>query len=127
MICSQLKLKLLIGNSRQNTDPPPLPPSQTPTRLSRDIVQSIEQERGYSVISWAPKPSPAPAVRSTPALASTPTPEPAKVRKARNPKLTSDEHLILMNHVCEHQGEYTSGKIAFWKTIGQLFEEDTGI
>jgi hypothetical protein len=122
-----LKLKLSISNSRQNMDPPPRPPSQTPARLSQDIVQSIEQERGYSVISWAATPSPAPTVRSTLALEPTPTPAPPKVRKARNPKLTPDEHLILMNHVCEHQGEYTSGKIAFWKTIGQLFEEDTGI
>lgn len=86
-------------------EPPRRPPSQTPTRLSQDIVQSIEQERGYSVISWAPKPSLAPTVQSTPA--------PALVRKARNPKLTPDEHLILMDHVCEHQGECTSGKIAF--------------
>lgn len=103
-------------------DPPPRPPSQTPTRLSQDIVQSIEQERGYSVISWALTPSPVPTVQSTPALASTPTPTPtpapAQVRKARNLKLTPDEHLILMNHVCEHQGKYTSGKIAFWKIIG---------
>jgi hypothetical protein len=68
-----------------------------------------------------PSPSPVPA---TPVPA---TPVPTRgSKRPRGAKLTPDEHLILMGHVCEHRGEYTKGKIAFWKTISQLFEEDTG-
>jgi len=61
-----------------------------------------------------------------------PTPAPANIaprgqRRFRTAKLTPEDHLILMGHVCEHRGEYQKGKTTFWKTISQLFEEDTGI
>jgi hypothetical protein len=54
-----------------------------------------------------------------------PTSTPSSSKK-RVGKLTAKEHLILLRHVCEHQGEYQNGKIAFQKKISQLFEEDTG-
>src|SRR5450432_4134971 len=108
-------------------EPPPRP---TLAELSHSwALSSIEPERGYSQpptprpASPAPSPSPSPMV-TVPISMPTST---IGQKRPRNAKLTSDKHLILMGHVCEHRSEYTKGKIVFWKTIGSLFEEDIGI
>jgi len=78
----------------------------------------MEQPHQHDIIQWQ-------AAVPTMVPTTVPTINPT-ARKRRVGKLSPADHLILMGHVCEHRGEYTSGKIVFWKKIGQLFEEDTG-
>src|SRR5450432_442023 len=102
-------------------DPPLRPTLSTPSTPYEHYhswpLAPIELE------SQAPTPSPARTIPSR-SVASTLGPENDR-KRLRPGKLTPNEHLILMGHVCEHRGEYNRGKIAFWKTISHLFEEDT--
>jgi hypothetical protein len=97
-------------------DPPPRPITiQSPRQTPDTPIHSIEQ--GYREITWSitlalvPRElvTLAPRVSKTPAstLVSTPS------RQKGKQKLNLAEHLILMNHVCEHEGEYIRGKTIF--------------
>src|SRR5271167_1465802 len=111
---------------RLKMDPPPRITTRTPDprrTLSIEVRPSIE--RATTELSWSLTPTPAPRESQFEAPA-TPAPATRPTVRPRIRKLTPADHLILMNHVCEHQGEFTSSCIAFWKTISKLFEEDTG-
>ena len=111
-------------------DPPPRPvTAQTPCQTPDGPMRSIEE--GYQEFSWSIIPALVPRASITPATRVSETPASTPVsttsRQKGKQKLTPAEHLILMNHVCEHEGEYTSRKTVFWNKISQLFEEDTSI
>jgi hypothetical protein len=111
-------------------DPPPRPNTvQTPRQTLDAPIRSIEQ--GYREITWSITPALVSREPVTPAIRVSETPASMPVstlscQKGKQ-KITPAEHLILMNHVCEHASKYTSGKTIFWKKISKLFEEDTSI
>ena len=105
-----------------STVSPPPPPSPSPSFPWRPSFQSQEFQHTWVTQSFELEPS----------YSQLPTPSPANTasrgqKRFRTARLTPEDHLILLGHVCEHRGEYQKGKTAFWKTISQLFEEDTGI
>jgi hypothetical protein len=117
-------------------DPPPQASDATPIQAVPTIeTTSSTQLRQLSLPftpSPAPKSTPAPKRKPLPIPASTttptPTPAPESALKRKTwTKLTPDDHLVLLNHVCDHMGDFASGRIQFWKTMSELFEEDTGL
>jgi hypothetical protein len=122
-----------VGRIIRIMEPPPTPIESvrlpTPSIGTRPSIEETERATTRE-FTWSLTPTPAPRSRETTAVPvpATPTPAPATTTgtRARIRKLTPADHLILMTHVCARQDEYLTGKIAFWKTISMLFQEDTG-
>jgi hypothetical protein len=107
----------------------PPTPRITPSIEYNNISMESQQFCFPVTPSPVPRTTPAPKNKprtSRPSSTALAAPEHAPKSNTRT-RLSPDDHLILMNHVCEHMGEYIQGKIKFWKTISQLFEEDTGL
>jgi hypothetical protein len=124
-------LKLLITCRAVKMDPP-LVPSTTPAQ----VIPSIESQQSCFRLTPSPSPALAPWPKAKSKLSSsllslkpTPTLATALASKSKTlwTRLSLEDQLVLMNHVCERIGDYKDGRIKFWKEISELFYEDTGI
>jgi hypothetical protein len=92
-------------------------------------MPSIEPSMASQQSTFRAMPTPAPKSKSqAKTSSSTPTPAAESVSKSRSrTRLSPDDHLTLMNQVCEHMGEYSHGKIKFWSMISEVFEDVSGL
>ena len=95
-------------------------PTVEPAIASRQSSFQAAPEIASRQSSFQATPAPAPVLSQSPASINR-----VSQRKVRA-RLTPQDHLILLNLVCEHMAEYFHGKLKFWKKISSLFVDNTG-